>query len=139
MEIQLKRKNAPFHFEISTPEGHTIETDASPSIGGGSSAMRPMELFLASLSACSSIDIVFLLQKQRQDLKDITVSVRGERREGEIPAIFTDIYIHFKLYGEIKDEKASFAVTKSVEKYCSVSKMIDQVVRIHPTYEVIEM
>jgi len=138
MEIMLTRKSAPFHFEIASTEGHKLETDASESIGGTAQGMRPMELFLASLSACSSIDVVYLLQKQRQDLRDITVSVKGDRRAGEVPAIFTDIYIHFNLYGPIKQEKAAFAVSKSIEKYCSVSKMIDQVVRIHPTFEILD-
>ena len=137
MKIHLKRKDTPFHFAISTEEGHTIYTDASPDIGGTAQGMRPMELFLASLSACSSIDIVHLLQKQRQELIDIEVEVKGDRRKDEIPAIFTDIYIHFKLYGPIKEDKAAFAVERSIQKYCSVSKMVDQVVRIHPTFEIL--
>lgn len=137
MKLTLKRTEAPFHFSIQNSEGQVIHTDASPDIGGTSKGMRPMELFLAALSSCSSIDIVHLLQKARQELQDIKVEVSGRRRKDEVPAIFTDIDIHFKLYGPIKDEKAKWAVESSIEKYCSVSKMIDQVVNIYPTYEII--
>lgn len=138
MKLTLKRTEAPYHFAIHNGEGLVVHTDASPEIGGASKGMRPMELFLAALSSCSSIDIVHLLQKARQDLQDIEVQVEGRRRKGEVPAIFTDIDIHFKLYGPIKDEKAKWAVESSIQKYCSVSKMIDQVVNIHPTYEIID-
>ena len=62
-----------------------METDASTDIGGGDAALRPMELLLAGLSSCSSIDVVLLLQKMRQPLTDIRVDIKAERRQNETP------------------------------------------------------
>lgn len=137
MKIQLKRNTDPFHFEISNAEGHMTETDGSVDIGGQNLGMRPMELFLASLASCSSIDVVYILRKQRQKVEDIRVDVSGERIKDSIPAVFTDIHLHFVLTGVLKPEKVEFAIDRSVTTYCSVSKMIDKVVNITTSYEII--
>ena len=88
MNLTLSRLSAPYHFAIKNASGNTVETDASTDIGGGDAALRPMELLLAGLSSCSSIDVVLLLQKMRQPLTDIRVDIKAERRQNETPSLF---------------------------------------------------
>jgi putative redox protein len=107
-------------------------------IGGGNKAMRPMHMVLSALASCSSIDVVLILKKQRQDLKDIKVTVEGKRVEGAVPAVFTDIHLHYQLFGNIKEKKAEQAVALSMEQYCSVSKMLEKAVNITHSFEVIK-
>jgi len=136
MKIELHRADDAFHFISSNEDGLTVETDGSPAIGGGNKAMRPMQMVLAAVASCSSIDIVMILKKQRQQLDDIKVTVEGKRAEGQVPAVFTDIHIHFKLIGTIQEKKAERAVKMSMEQYCSVSKMLEKTVNITYSFEV---
>jgi len=137
MKIELHRADDAFHFISSNEDGLTVETDGSPAIGGGNKAMRPMQMVLAAVASCSSIDIVMILKKQRQQLDDIKVTVEGKRVEGQVPAVFTDIHIHFKLIGTIQEKKAERAVKMSMEQYCSVSKMLEKTVNITYSFDVV--
>ena len=137
MKIELTRADDAYHFISTNEDGNTIATDVSLAIGGNNQGMRPMQLVLAAVASCSSIDIVMILKKQRQDLKDIKVTIEGKRAENQTPAVFTDIHIHYRLYGNIKEKKAEQAVSLSIEKYCSVSKMLEASVNITYDFEVI--
>ena len=138
MKITLKRLDEDFHMEAINEDGCTIETDGAPKIGGHNKGMRPMQLLLAAAGSCSSIDIIMILKKQKQLLKDIEVEVTAEREQNKAPALFTDIHIHFKLSGEITEQKAKRAVDLSIEKYCSVVKILEKTAKVSSSYEIIE-
>ena len=55
-----------------------------------------------------------------------------------MPAVFTDIHIHFKLTGKISESKGQRAVQLSMEQYCSVSKMLEKTVNITHSVEIIQ-
>lgn len=124
MKIALNRVNNAVHFEASSESSAVkIHIDGPASIGGEGKGVRPMELVLMALGSCSVFDLTTILQKQRQDIKDMQVEVEGERRE-EVPNIFTKIHISFLLKGEIDELKAHKAAELAVKKYCSVHDML---------------
>lgn len=124
MKVELKRVNDAVHFEASAPSSTVkVHIDGSPEIGGLGLGVRPMEMVLMALASCSSLDLVSILKKQKQDLQDFSVSVEGERRE-QIPTIFTKIHMSFVLQGTIDKEKADRAAELAVKKYCSVHDML---------------
>ncbi|SDM70400.1 putative redox protein [Daejeonella rubra] len=124
MKVELKRVNDAVHFEASAPSSTVkVHIDGSPEIGGQGLGVRPMEMVLMALASCSSLDLVSILKKQKQDLKDFSVSVEGERRE-QTPPVFTKIHMHFNLTGEIDPAKAERAAELAVKKYCSVHDML---------------
>ena len=88
-----------------------------------------MELLLMGIAGCSSIDVIGILKKQRQQIDDYKVVVHGERLKA-IPALFKTIHIEFHLEGEIQQKKALQAIHLSIDKYCSVSKILDQTANI---------
>ncbi|MEM6630990.1 MAG: OsmC family protein [Bacteroidota bacterium] len=135
MEITINRLNNAIHFEAQNSEGLTATFDGSPDAGGHGLGIRPMEGVLMSLGSCSAIDVVLILQKMKQDLQDIQIKVSGERRE-EIPRYFTKIHVHYILLGEIEEDKAARAISLSMEKYCSVTKMLEKMVEITHSYEI---
>lgn len=137
MKIEIKRLDDAYHLEASNDTGNTVRTDGSPSIGGSNKGMRPMQLLLSAMGTCSAIDVISILKKQRQPLENIEVSVEGQRAEGQVPAVFTDIHVHYRLFGQINEEKARHAVELSVEKYCSVSKMLEKTANITWDVEII--
>jgi len=124
MKVELKRLNDAVHFEATgsaTPV--RVQIDGSPQIGGQGLGVRPMELVLMALGSCGVLDLVCILKKQRQDVKDILVSVEGERAD-KVPAVFTRIHIHFKITGDVDQVKAEKAAELAVKKYCSVQDML---------------
>lgn len=125
MKVELKRVNNAVHFEGSAPSSTVkIQIDGSPDIGGEGLGVRPMEMVLMALASCSSLDLVSILKKQKQDLQDFSVSVEGERRE-QIPTVFTKIHMTFTLKGTIDQDKANRAAELAVKKYCSVHDMLE--------------
>lgn len=124
MKIQLKRVNEAVHFEASAPSSSVkVHIDGSPEIGGQGLGVRPMELVLMALASCSSLDLINILQKQKQQISQFSVSAEGERRK-EIPTVFTKIHLVFNLSGEIEQTKAERAAELAVKKYCSVHDML---------------
>ncbi len=136
MKIEFKRIDDAYLMEAVNENGNITLTDGSPDIGGSNQAMRPMQLMLVGLGGCSSIDVIHLLNKQRQDLQDIKLSVTAEREEGVVPSLFTNIHIHYQLYGPIDPKKAERAISLSVEKYCSVGKLLEKTANITWDYEI---
>ncbi len=100
-------------------------------------APSPMEVVLMGMGACSSIDVVDILQTGRQQVTDCEVNLSSERAE-EAPRVFTKINAHFIVSGnDLNEKKVKRAVELSMEKYCSVAKMLEQAAEITSSYEVI--
>ena len=136
MKINLERINKAVHFVAQNEDGNRIEMDGSPGIGGEGKGVRPMEVMLMGLAGCSTIDIVTILEKMRQPLDDVKVSVSVTRREGEVPSLFKVITIDYQLYGNLQEDKAKRAIELSLEKYCSVAKIMEKTAEINYTYSI---
>lgn len=137
IKIELNRLNDAFHMEAVNEQGKTVHIDASPDIGGTNEGMRPMQLLLAAFGGCSSIDIINILKKQKQPLKDLKVTITGEREKDVVPSLFTEVHAHFKFYGELDPDKVQRAVSLGVEKYCSVAKTLEHKAKITYSIEII--
>lgn len=125
MKVTLNRVNQAVHFEMKNERGNIVHADGSAAIGGEGKGASPKELVLMGAAGCSSVDVVLILKKMRQQLDDIKVETEGEWvAEGDF-SILRKLHMHFKLYGTIKEEKAKQAVQMSIEKYCSVSKTLE--------------
>jgi putative redox protein len=115
-------ENAAFVGE--TGSSHAVVIDGPAEIGGRNLGARPMELMLLSVGACSAVDVVHILKKARQPVKDCFVEVEGKRAETE-PKVFTDIHLQFVVSGEgLSENQVRRAVELSAEKYCSASIML---------------
>lgn len=124
MKIELKRVNEAVHFEASSPSSTVkVHIDGSPEIGGQGLGVRPMEMVLMALASCSSLDLITILKKQRQNIIDFSASAEGERTKN-IPHVFTSVHLTFVLKGHIDPAKADKAAELAVKKYCSVYDML---------------
>lgn len=130
MKIKLKSTDNLDHYTATNEAGHSIALSADGSAAG------PMETVLMAAAGCSTIDIVMILKKMRQNVTRVEVEVDGTRRE-EIPRVFTKIHLHYKIYGEAKDKKVEQAVALSLEKYCSVSLMLEKAAEVSGSWEVL--
>ena len=114
----------------------TNERGQSASFSGNKEGVSPMEHVLMSAAACSAIDVEIFLEKMRAPAERVEVEVTGQRAEGP-PAVFTEIHLHYKIFGDVKPSKAQKAVDMSMEQYCSVSMMLKQAAQITWSYEVV--
>ena len=121
VRIQLDRISGDFGFEAKDTNGHTVRMDSSPETGGIDFGIRPMQMLLMGLGGCSGIDIVSILNKQRQKVTGFSMDIAGEREKTKEPALWKDIHIVFDLKGEIDPDKAKKACELSMDKYCSVA------------------
>ncbi len=137
MKVFIRRLNDAVHLQASNEEGLTMEMDGSPEIGGEGKGPRPMQVLLMSLAGCSSMDVLSILQKMRENVEDYQVEVSGEREEGAVPAVFTKINVHFILKGNLKEDNVAKAIRLSMEKYCSVSKMLEKTAEITYSHAII--
>ncbi len=118
--------------------GHCVVIDGAPEIGGRNLGVRPMEMILIGLGGCSAMDVLSILKKKRQQITDCVIEIEGKRSDS-FPKVFTQIHVHFIITGyNLKSTHVKQAVDLSAEKYCSVSAMLDQTVKITHDYEIIE-
>lgn len=126
-------------FVGESGSGHSVVMDASPDVGGRDLGVRPMEMLLLGLGGCSSIDVLMILQKARQEVTDCTVQISAERAETE-PKVFTRIHLHFVVEGRnLAPAKVERAINLSAEKYCSASIMLAKSAAITHDFEVLEV
>ena len=131
MKVILERINNDYLFEVANSRGHRVLLDNNSKTEGAVKGISPMELLLMGLAGCSSIDIVAILSKQKITPTSIKMEVSGERTPGDIPALFHTINVDVLLEGDFSAEKATRAVDLSFEKYCSVSKTLEQTAKIN--------
>lgn len=137
MKVTLNRINDAVHLKAVNEDGNYIEMDGSPEIGGEGKGPRPMQVLLMSLAGCSSMDVLSMLKKMREPLEDYTVEIEGEREKDAVPAVFTKIHVHYILKGNLKEENVAKAIKLSMEKYCSVSKMLEKTAEITYSHEIV--
>ncbi|MBX2954014.1 MAG: OsmC family protein [Leadbetterella sp.] len=139
MKIELNRVDDAFHMEGRGMSSVVVNMDAAVDIGGKNAGARPMELMLMGLGGCTSIDLILILKKQRQPLKDIKIEVTGEREqiEGTEMKPFKKINIHYKLYGELDPARVEKAISLSMDKYCSATAQLRPSAEITHSYEII--
>ena len=125
-KIELQRVNGDYGFDATDQNGHVIKMDTNPNNGGENYGARPMQLLLVGLAGCSAIDVIGILKKQRQEIRDYKMVVNGDREAGVEPSLWQGIDIEFHLYGDINRDKAIKAIELSIGKYCSVSATLEK-------------
>mgnify|MGYP000483506835 CR=1 FL=1 len=122
-------------FEGKTESGHKVVLDGS----NPGTAPSPMEMVLLSAATCSAIDVVSILEKARQNVKNVEVDIDAERAE-TVPKVFTKIHLTFIVTGtDVSANHVERAVRLSADKYCSVAKMLEASVEISHSFEIKEI
>jgi putative redox protein len=126
-------------FVGQSGSGHSVVIDGPPEAGGNNAGVRPMELVLMGLGACTSFDVVSILKKSRQDVTDCHAELEAERAD-TVPQVFTRIHVHFVVSGKnLRPKQVERAVNLSADKYCSASIMMAKTAEITHDFEIIEI
>lgn len=125
-------------FMAEADSGHALIMDGSPDIGGRNLGPRPMELLLMGTGGCTSIDVVMILKKSRQDVTGCEVAISADRADSD-PKVFTKVHMHFIISGRnLKPEVVDRAIKLSAEKYCSASIMLGKSAEMTHDFEIVE-
>lgn len=115
---------------------HWVMMDGRDASGGDGAASTPKELLLMALGGCTSMDVIPILKKMRVKLEAFEVHLTGNARE-EHPQVFTDIHIDYLFCGDgIQEADVQRAIELSTTKYCSVSAMLRDNVKITHAYSI---
>jgi putative redox protein len=126
-------ENALFVGESGS--GHTVTMDGSPDVGGRNLGARPMEMVLLGMGGCTAIDVVSMLRKQRQDVRNVIVELAAERADDH-PRVFTKVKVIYRIRGKgLNRALVERAVWLSDEKYCSATAMVRRSAEV--THEVV--
>lgn len=125
-------------FIGTTEHGHSVVMEGAVAEGRVKRGPSPMEMLLLGVAGCSSIDVVMIAEKQRQSVTDCQAAVTAKRAD-DPPRVFTEIHIHFKVFGRnLKESAIAKAVEMSAEKYCSASIMLGKAAKVTHSFELIE-
>jgi putative redox protein len=118
-------------FEGVSANGNKVLFDTTPEHALGPS---PMECVLMGLCGCTSVDVVSILRKKRQELTGLRVSAVAEQAPNP-PQAFTHIKLTYAVNGKLSRKAVEDAVSLSKNTYCSVSKMLEKSAKIE--YEIV--
>ncbi len=138
MKIRLQNVHN-MSFEAMTDGGHRGVMSADAKIGGDGLGARPMEMVLMGLGGCSGIDVLAMLKKSRQPVHpgDIEIEIEAVRTDS-IPSLFSRIHVRYLIHNaSIEHNKAVRAVDLSMQKYCSVTRILEKTAKITHCVEII--
>lgn len=119
-------------FIVHSGSGHQVAIDEPP-LFGDDGGMRPTEMLLGALGACTGINAVLLLKKFKQAYRSLEVECQGEQ-QNEWPHAFTGIEIRFVIGWEPgftpDQELVAKALDMACNKYCPVDATLTHGTRI---------
>ena len=99
--------------------------------------MRPSQMLMIALSACTAVDVVEILTKKRTPPSRLEIAATGEQ-DPEPPWAYRKIKLTYRIAGKGLTEKAvQQAIRLSEEKYCSVAATVRGVADITTEYEIL--
>lgn len=119
-------------FLATMPSGRAVQFDAGSTHHHGPG---PMETLLGALGACTSVDVVMILEKKRQKLESLELTISGERAPSP-PQVWTKIEMLYRLSGNLDEKAVRDAIELSQKKYCSVAAMLGKTAAITYRHEI---
>jgi len=121
-------------------EGTADDTNSTVALASGlddgQPGFRPMELMGIGLGGCTAMDVLSILNKKRQDVRDFKVVVHTQSAE-QHPHVWTTVHIEYIVTGKDIDPAAvERAMQLSSERYCPAQNMIDKAVDIELSYTI---
>ena len=118
--------------------GHSIVIGSSPDPQFQWLGVKPSDLLLIALGACSGVDVVGILNKKRQKFTGLQIKVSGEQ-DADPPWTFRKVHVEYVVRGRgLSDKAVQQAIELSQDKYCSVAATIRGVAEITSSYQIVE-
>ena len=117
-------------FTGTADSGFDVPLGSFPEVGGDNDGFRPMELIAVGLAGCTGMDVISILKKKRQDVREFEVSAKVESAD-QHPKVFTKIKLTYHVTGKEIDRSAvERAVELSEKRYCGAKAMLQKTAEI---------
>jgi putative redox protein len=124
-------------FEGVSVFGHKISTDGGKQAGGNEDGYKPTELLLFGMAGCAGIDVVRILENQRQELTSLEIKLTAHQSD-DYPKPFHTIEVKYLARGRNLDpKKLARAIELSEEKYCVVSQTVRGETEVATSFEIL--
>ncbi len=131
--------NGKMNFTGTADTGFQIPLDSDPGAGGEDNGFRPLELVAVGLVGCTAMDVISILRKKQQDVRDFEVRVHADQQE-QHPHVFTKMLVEYIVTGKnINPAAVERAIELSVTRYCPAQSMLSKAVPIEHKYQIIEV
>jgi putative redox protein len=125
-------------FEGVSTFGYPVVADVRKDVGGNEEGARPTELLLYAVASCTGVDVIRILQKQRQKIDSLEIEVVGHQRE-EYPKAFAKLEVKYIARGaDLDEKKLARAIELSEKKYCSVSATVTCSGEVVTSFEILD-
>jgi putative redox protein len=122
--ITATQTHGDYGLTLTDATGNGMNIDIPVDQGGTAKGMRPMQTMLAALIGCSSVDVISILKKQRQEVTSFRMEVDGHREQDKELSLWEEVALTFLLEGAVDPGKAYRAAELSINKYCSVAETL---------------
>lgn len=138
MAASVTWKGAGLAMEATADSGFTVGLSSALDEGSGNEGFRPMEMLAMGLAGCTAMDVLSILQKKRQDVREFEVRVNTKSAENH-PHVWTWVEVEYVVTGaEIDPAAVERAIALSRERYCPAQAMLRQAVDIQMRYTIQE-
>jgi putative redox protein len=104
---------------------HHVPVDARQPLGSNQ-GMAPKELLLSALASCTAMDVIALLMKHQQNVRQFKIAVDAPISEGGHPKRFTRADLTFEVEGNVDRTVLLDSVKASQTKFCGISAMLSR-------------
>lgn len=119
-------------------DGHVLTLDAMPDSGGNDRGPRPKKLMLAALAGCTGMDVISILEKMKIVPEEFNVIVEGDVADDH-PKKYTQMKVIYQFKGKgLQLEKLQKAIDLSQEKYCGVSAVYRDALKLETEIRIVE-
>ena len=119
-------------LQAATESGFELRFDTLSASEGGIGP-GPTETILASLAACTAMDVASILRKKRQVVRTYRVEVTAQKADAH-PQVYTAVSVEHQVSGEVTVEALKRSIELSATAYCPVSAMLSGSVPIEHRY-----
>lgn len=115
--------------------GNSLVIGSTPGDAIEFKGVKPSDLLLLSLLACSAFDVVKIIEKQRHRLHSLRVTAQS-KQQSHPPFAFQEIHVHYRVVAHgLKADQLQRAIELSETKYCSVYNTLKHGVELSSDFE----
>lgn len=125
-------------FTGEAGSGFPVTMGTDRSVGGDNDGAGPMELLAIGMAGCTSMDVISILAKKRQEVTDYEIQTSFSRAD-DYPKVFTAGVMDYIFTGRGLDEAAVVrAIELSLSRYCPAYAMFSKIMPIEVKYHIYE-
>lgn len=132
-EVRLRWQGDGLQFTGRTTYGGPVSVGGDPEGPGA----KPSDLLPLSLAACIAYDVVEILRKQRQGLRELEAVVTSTQ-DPDPPWAFRAIHVRWVLQGGVDPRKAARAIELAGSKHCAVAATLRGSVALSHAFEIVD-